>query len=155
MRKTSWSGQRPDIASRLPCSSVGQSATLIKSRSLVRIRLWQQNLTGLKYEKESPCGNCPYRKDAPLRLWSVEEFYLLTKNENSELGAIYGCHKKDGHVCRGFLMNQVERNIPSIMLRLDLIKEEVSKEYLDRLNCKKPMFSSVEEMCEKNYPEKF
>lgn len=106
-----------------------------------------------RFECTSPCGNCPYRTDSPLRHWPKEEFALLLANEASELGKSYSCHKQNGSVCVGFLMNQDERRFPSIMLRLDLIQNNVGRDYLDRLACPVPLFESVEEMVGANYPE--
>lgn len=107
----------------------------------------------ISYSKISPCNNCPYRKDAPLRHWSIEEFKDLLKSEEDYLGKVYGCHKKDGHTCVGWLMNQDQRNFPSIALRISLSQNKVSRQYLDKLKCKSPMFETVEEMCYTNYPE--
>ncbi len=52
-------------------------------------------------------------------------------------------------------MNQEKRNFPSIMLRIALSKEEVTRVYLDALTCKAEMFENVDEMCHANYPEEF
>jgi hypothetical protein len=108
-----------------------------------------------KFEKKSPCNNCPYRKDAPLRHWSIEEFKDLIANENTQFGTVYHCHKKDESVCVGWLMNQDENNFPSIALRLSLMQNKVSREYLDALKCKSERYKSVREMCKTNYPEYF
>ena len=107
------------------------------------------------YSKKSPCKNCPYRKDAPKRLWSVAEFIDLKKNEKSELGTTYGCHKADGCVCVGWLMNQDKNNLPSIMLRISLSKNNITRDYLDSLTCKSEQYKTVDEMCIENYPENF
>lgn len=104
------------------------------------------------YFKKSPCNNCPYRKDAPLQLWAKEEFEDLLNSEKEQFGKIYGCHKKDGHVCVGWLMDQDKRNLPSIMLRMSLSKNNVTRKYLDSLHCKSELFESIEEMAKENYP---
>lgn len=109
----------------------------------------------MKYIRTQPCNNCPYRKDAPRRHWSAEEFKDLLKNDKLEYGTTYGCHKKDGHVCVGWLIDQDNRNLPSIMLRLSLSKNNVTRKYMDRLHCKSPMFKSIKEMAKANYPEEF
>ena len=103
--------------------------------------------------KISPCNNCPYRKDAPLQHWSKEEFINLLNTEKDFFGAVFGCHKKDGSVCVGWLMNQDKRGFPSLALRVSLTKNNVTKEYLENLKCKSPMYDSVEEMCYANFPE--
>jgi len=112
------------------------------------------------YTKKSPCNDCPYRKDAPLRLWAVEEFQDLLESDNKEehgtnFAPVYGCHKKDGHICVGWLMNQDKRRLPSIPLRISLSSNNVKRNYLDNLSCKSQMFDSIEEMCKANYPEHF
>lgn len=110
----------------------------------------------MNYTKKSPCDNCPYRKDAPLKLWAKEEFEDLLKSEqvdtsSGNFGKIYGCHKKDGHVCVGWLMKQDENNFPSIKLRMSLSANNVNREYLDSLHCKTGLYDSVEEMIKANY----
>lgn len=106
-----------------------------------------------QYYKKQPCNNCPYRLDAPTAYWSIEEFKQLLASEDLQLGSVYGCHKKDGHVCVGWLMDQDKRNFPSIMLRISLSKNNVTREYLDSLSCIGGLYESVDEMCEANYPE--
>lgn len=105
------------------------------------------------YCKKSPCENCPYRKDAPLQLWHKSEFKQLLASESSEMGVIYNCHKNDGNVCIGWLMDQDKRRHPSIMLRISLIKHKVTRKYLDSLRCKSELFPSVKEMIQANFPE--
>lgn len=107
----------------------------------------------MDFKKKSPCQNCPYRKDAPLALWSIEEFVDLLKHERSQMGTVYGCHKKDGNVCVGWLMNQDENRIPSIMLRLQLSQKKIDRKFMDSLNCKSERFETIEEMIVANYPE--
>jgi hypothetical protein len=104
---------------------------------------------------KTPCNNCPYRKDAPLRHWDAQEFIDLLAKEKEYLGVVYACHKKNGHTCVGWLMNQDERNFPSIALRLSLSKNGVTRKYLDNLACKSQRFKTVQEMCRANYPEIF
>lgn len=103
--------------------------------------------------KKTPCNNCPYRKDAPLKLWHKSEYDKLLASENDLFGAIYGCHKKDGHTCIGWLMKQDENRFPSISLRIKLSKENVTREYLDALHCKSELYENVNAMVEANYPE--
>lgn len=105
------------------------------------------------YKGNTPCNNCPYRKDSKLQLWSKEEFQYLLKMEADQLGGVYHCHKNNGTVCRGWLINQDKRNFPSIMLRVSLSKNNITRAYLDKLTCPVPMFETVEEMCYSNFPE--
>lgn len=102
-----------------------------------------------------PCNNCPYRRDAPLQLWHREEFVKLLFNDKNPIESpIYGCHKKNGHDCVGWLLNQRERGVPSIELRLKLLKGgEDDYRYLNSLFCDVPTFSTIEEMIVANFPD--
>ncbi len=101
-----------------------------------------------------PCVSCPYRKDAPRQLWGKCEFDKLLDEDKKMFGGNYKCHKNDGSACKGWLINQDKRNHPNINLRLLLSKEGITREYLDKLNCKVPMFETIEEMAEANFPTK-
>lgn len=107
------------------------------------------------YSKTQPCKSCPYRRDAVLRHWSIEEFQDLLDNERDYFGAVYGCHTKDGSVCIGWLMDQDKRRFPSISLRLSLSRNKITREYLDKLGSNVEMYDNVEEMINANYPEIF
>lgn len=78
------------------------------------------------YSCKSPCANCPYRKDAPLQLWDKAEFAKLLDKDNEYMGTTYMCHKKNGSVCVGWLIDQDNRNLPSIALRMSLMKHNVT-----------------------------
>lgn len=105
------------------------------------------------FNKKAPCNNCPYLKSAPRQHWSIEEFKDLIASDNDYFGKVYGCHKNDGSVCVGWLINQDDRRLPSIALRMALSNNKVSMEYLDNLSRKKEMFKTIKEMSEANYPE--
>lgn len=109
----------------------------------------------MQFTKKSPCNNCPYRKDAPLAHWSVEEFRDLLASEETQFGKVYGCHKNDDSVCVGWLMNQDENRFPSISLRMALSRHGIDRKYLDNLTCRSDRYSSIAQMCEANYPEHF
>lgn len=100
----------------------------------------------------APCKNCPYRKDAPKRLWHREEFKRLLENENDFFGKVYMCHKKNGSVCIGWLIDQDNRNHPSIALRMAFIKNNITRTYLDKLKSPVPLFFSVKAMVRANFP---
>jgi hypothetical protein len=57
-----------------------------------------------KFDCDTPCKSCPYRKDAVLRLWAKEEFERLLESDSDYFGVTYGCHKKNGSICVGWLM---------------------------------------------------
>jgi len=100
-----------------------------------------------------PCGNCPYRTDAPLKLWHKSEFQKLLNKENEMFGAVYRCHKDNGSVCVGWLIKQDEDNFPSIALRMALSKNNITRVYLDSLSSPAPLYKSIKEMIEANFPE--
>lgn len=104
------------------------------------------------YHCTQPCSNCPYRKDAPLKLWDKIEFQKLLASENQQFGSIYNCHKNNGSICVGWLMKQLENGCPSISLRLSLIKNKIGKEYFDKLNSPSPLYKNVKSMIRANYP---
>lgn len=105
------------------------------------------------FGKKNPCNSCPYKISTPLRHWNIEEFKDLLAKELDYFGTVYRCHKKDGCVCIGWLMDQDKRNFPSIALRISLSKNNIDRKYLDSLKSKSPMYDTVEEMCYSNYPE--
>lgn len=100
-----------------------------------------------------PCGNCPYRTDAPKKLWHKEEFEKLLNTQGDTIGRVYKCHKNNGSVCVGWLIKQDDDNFPSIALRMELSRNNITREYLDNLSSPAPLFGSIEEMIEANYPE--
>lgn len=109
-------------------------------------------LSDMLFNAITPCKNCPYRKDAPLALWDRSEFQNLLEQDKEQFGKVYGCHKNDKSVCRGYLMDQDARNFPNITLRMTLLKEGVTRVYLDRLTCSSDRFDSIQEMAEANFP---
>lgn len=84
----------------------------------------------------SPCAKCPYRTDAPLKLWHVSEFENLLRQDADEVGGhIFGCHndgkkaKAQQRPCVGWLLDQRRRGTPSIQLRVALTKPEAAEAY--------------------------
>lgn len=105
----------------------------------------------------TPCENCPYRMDAPRRLWARAEFQDLLAAEQSELGKVYACHKQASlprnkrGFCAGWLLDQKRRNLPSIALRLALIRDPEAVAALDAVNADGlKMFPTVKAMCRAN-----
>lgn len=107
----------------------------------------------MKFCKLSPCDNCPYRTDAPIRLWHKDEFLKVLNSEQTSFGKVFQCHKKDDHVCVGYLMKQDERGFPNINIRILLSKYNVTREYLDRIFCKVPLYPTTISMIRANFPE--
>jgi len=88
-----------------------------------------------------------------LQHWDVSHFLDLLESERDTLGKIYQCHKKDGKMCTGWIMEQDKNRIPSIMLRLKFSRDGTTVADLDTLKCKSELYNSIREMCEANYPE--
>lgn len=107
----------------------------------------------IHFTKKMACNNCPYKKDSPLGYWSIAEFKDLIAKDGEYFGTVYGCHKNDGHVCRGWLKDQGNRNFPSIALRLALSKNNVNRDYLDSICEGQKLYSSIKEMANKNFNE--
>lgn len=104
----------------------------------------------------TPCAKCPYRKDAPLALWSADEFKQLLATESDMIGAVYGCHNNDATVCRGWFLDQRERGFPSIALRMALATHNVSAETIDAVKAPDgvELFPDVHTMAKANFPHK-
>lgn len=104
-----------------------------------------------------PCENCPYRMDAPRGHWSREEFQKVLESEADYFGTVFACHKQidlprsQRGFCAGWLLNQKQRNIPSIALRMVLIRDESAREALEKVSAAGlRMFRSVAAMCRAN-----
>lgn len=105
-----------------------------------------------------PCKSCPYRKDAPLGLWDPVEFQnLLTQDRNGFGGAVFNCHgevKKapaDRALCAGWLLDQKRRGVPSIQLRLQLMRGGKALDEYERASGEGlRLYPSIEAMCRAN-----
>jgi len=112
--------------------------------------------TQMGWETREPCASCPYRKDAPLRLWHRSEFENLLRQDANEFGgAIFGCHGTrklpQQQICGGWLLNQKRRNIPSIQLRLSLISSKAAREALRLVSDGgHELYGSIAAMCRAN-----
>lgn len=104
----------------------------------------------MEFKSNTPCNNCPYRKDAPRQHWHKEEFKKLVANDH-DWCPVYGCHKGNGSVCVGWLMDQKARNFPSLPLRMLLMRLKISADWLDTLHSPSEMFSSIQEMVKSNF----
>lgn len=104
-----------------------------------------------------PCENCPYRKDAPRKLWHRSEFEGVLSAERERLGKIYNCHKHstlpihERGLCAGWLLDQKKRNFPSISLRIMLIREPSARDAVARVSSGGlKLFRTVQAMCRAN-----
>jgi hypothetical protein len=105
----------------------------------------------------TPCENCPYRRDALRRLWHRSEFEGLLDAETAPLGRTYACHKQaslsaaERGFCAGWLLDQKRRGLPSIALRLVLLRDPTAVVALDAVNDGgHPMFRTIRAMCRAN-----
>ena len=99
-----------------------------------------------------PCGNCPYRTDAPLRYWDKFEFQKLLIGDSDPFGNVFNCHKNNGSICIGWLMDQESRGLPNLKLRMLLSKYSITRQYLDSLRSPVKMYPSIQAMIKANYP---
>lgn len=106
----------------------------------------------MKFHGKSPCTGCPYRKDAPVAKWDRSEFERLLALDSDVFTNAYACHRKDDTVCRGYLMDQLDRGLPNLVLQVLLLKHQVPVEYLNGLTCRSDRYPSVAAMAEANYP---
>lgn len=109
----------------------------------------------LKFDRREPCASCPYRTDAPLELWSAAEFEDLLDSDRTQMGTLYGCHefckrRDEAQVCVGWLIDQRERNVPSITLRMKLMTDRGAAACFNEATTPAPLYESIEEMCEAN-----
>jgi hypothetical protein len=114
-----------------------------------------------KAHQKTPCENCPYRLDAPRKLWHRSEFENLLATERDTFGSTFACHKtKDlpadrRGFCAGWLLDQKRRGVPSIALRLALSSmssgaDAARAAYEAVTDGGHKLFKSVEAMCRAN-----
>lgn len=113
-----------------------------------------------RYSQLSPCASCPYRCDAPLAMWSKVEFDNLRAQDANEMGGrAFDCHqgKAKPHdsrsPCIGWLLDQRERGVQSIQLRLTLMTQPKAAEHFRQISPgKHKLYANISEMIEANYP---
>ena len=73
------------------------------------------------------------------------------------MGAVYQCHQErkldesEHRPCAGWAIDQKKRNLPSLALRMLLMKSDEACDWLRRLNKKeKGLFRSLGAMCKAN-----
>lgn len=104
-----------------------------------------------------PCATCPYLRTSPLGLWDATEFENLVEHDLDEVGgAAFGCHKKDGSLCRGWLADQKRRGVPSIQLRLRLCTDPSALATFEAVDEQDPsLYDSITEMVRANHRRPF
>lgn len=113
----------------------------------------------MKADAREPCKTCPYRKDVPPKTWHRSEFEnLLRQDANEAAGATFGCHQtnrmpRDSQsLCIGWLLDQRERNCPSIQLRLLLMKDDAAAVQMEESHPPTgvDLYPSINAMCRAN-----
>lgn len=111
----------------------------------------------MKFETDKPCKSCPYRRDVPVETWHRAEFEkLLTNDSNEHGGSLYGCHKfrnrrEEASICAGWFLDQKRRGFPALMLRLYLMRNQITKEQIDAVtDGGMQLYSSIRVMCAAN-----
>lgn len=120
----------------------------------------------MRWDIGEPCGNCPFRKDAPRAHWDQTMYLMLLRIDRecedvgsvmSGGGSLFGCHKDKGiptpeaRVCGGWLVNQRERGVPSIQLRVSLSTNPEARAGMEAVsNGGHELFATVLELCEAN-----
>ncbi len=103
------------------------------------------------YDRKEPCARCPYRRDAPLGKWHPDHFVDLLASDASPLGSVYLCHNHDGNICAGWALDQRERDVPSVMLRLHLARDpRAAAQFRELGDGGHALYGSVQEMCVAN-----
>lgn len=106
----------------------------------------------------SPCAKCPYRKDAPLRLWHPDHFRTLLANDADPLGgAVYGCHndrkreQSERRPCVGWLLDQKKRRVPSIRLRMVVMTSDAAMVCMESIHAAGlKLYGTIKSMCRAN-----
>lgn len=124
------------------------------------------------HKRRTPCGNCPFRKDAPLAYWHPSMYTMLADQEQREADIasahVFACHK-DRHgppdeqeYCVGWLLNQRARGVPNLALRLGLMTSEPASAQFNECEPDGEMYDTVGELVEANltrdrelYPERY
>jgi len=111
----------------------------------------------VKVVRDHPCASCPYRADVRREHWDRQEFIDLLGHDQDPVGAVYGCHEGiklapvDRSLCIGWLIDQRERNVPSIRLRMLLMKNEDALALLEKANDGGfELYPSLQAMCRAN-----
>ncbi len=113
----------------------------------------------MKWDTKEPCTTCPYRRDSKIALWTEEEYKKLLANDANELtGAVFGCHQTrksdEWSVCGGWLLDQINRGLPSIQLRMQLIRSNAARACVENISDGgRELYGSIKEMVRANYPE--
>ncbi len=105
-----------------------------------------------------PCSSCPYRTDTRLAHWHREEFERVQASEVAIIGSVFACHKhldlpdKERGTCAGFMLDQKERGIPNLGVRMALSRDPELAKALEKVRAPKGVrMYSADRMCEANF----
>lgn len=111
----------------------------------------------MRYNTRAPCKTCPYRKDVKTRVWDRAEFEKLLASSREQFGAIYACHMEkpkppaEREVCGGWVLIQKKENIPSIQLRMALMRDPHAAACLNEITSGgATLYPSIKAMCRAN-----
>jgi hypothetical protein len=93
-------------------------------------------------------------------MWAPIEFAQLAKAAADPMGSTFGCHKDTGKlrpaICRGYLVDQKRRDVPSIRLRLQMSNDPKLVAIFEALDEKDPdLYRSLAAMIRANRGKKF
>ena len=114
-------------------------------------------------ERREPCGNCPFRRSAPLAHWAPDHYVMLRDIQRDErdfgYSLIFACHKDDGRpssdqgLCVGWMLDQRRRGVPSLALRMELAIGEDADALavqLEKINGDADCYETVEDLVRVN-----
>ncbi len=112
-------------------------------------------MSEMAWDTREPCKTCPYRKDVPKGTWHKSEFENLLEQDAQQFGAAFGCHATRKlpvpQVCGGWLYDQMRRGVPSLALRLRIIRNPAAVKAIEEISDGgHKMYSSIEAMCRSN-----
>lgn len=109
----------------------------------------------MDFTNREPCKSCPYRKDVRLKFWHRSEFENLLANDADPLnGNVFGCHEdgkkepEERRLCIGWTLDQRERGLPSIRLRLLLVRHPAAGDLMREAHSGgHELFKTMKAMC--------
>ncbi|NUS02076.1 MAG: hypothetical protein HOV97_05875 [Nonomuraea sp.] len=102
---------------------------------------------------KSPCGSCPYRRDAPTGLWHHDHYAKLVEYDNDNMAdqpeLVFACHQQDGRLCAGWVaVHDMEKNLALFLALLQgWITPDVFATCLTYATSV-PLFASGREACD-------
>lgn len=103
-----------------------------------------------------PCASCPYRLDAERGAWHPQHYQSVLDGEISPMGTVFGCHEhgnlppSERGFCAGWLLDQKNRDVPSLALRLMLHGDKEALDAFHEVASDVPMFPSAAVMATVN-----